>query len=74
MVSRKDTNIRLSLVQRTTLEQIRDITEEFGKDRWFTQGELYGATVRTMKALVKHGFIEEMKSKMGYLYYKLKEI
>lgn len=38
--------------------QIEIVADRFGKERWFTQGELVGVNVHTLEALKDRGFLE----------------
>jgi len=44
--------------QLKTIKLIEELEERFGKDRWFTQSELPGVTLHTMKALVEKGYLK----------------
>ena len=46
-----------SKVQERAIEEIEKIITHFGKERWFTQGEVTGIGYHTMEALVNKKFI-----------------
>ncbi len=46
-----------SIKQKKAMEMIEELVKTFGIDRWFTQSELPGITLHTMKALVDKGYL-----------------
>jgi hypothetical protein len=50
--------MKLSENQKRAVEQIKEITDHFGKDRWFTQTEVIGIGYHTMEALVNKGLLK----------------
>ena len=59
--------------QARAIEQIFKITEHFGKDRWFIQGEVIGAGYKTLMALVNKDYLQR-QSVNSVTYYQLKEV
>jgi len=62
----------ISEKQKLTMGQINSLCVLFGKDRWFTQGELHKVTLHTLNALVDKGYLEEKEIVPdGCMYYRL---
>lgn len=57
--------------QKRAINEIKDIIEHFGKDRWFIQGEVPGTGYKTLMALVNKNYLTT-KDVNRMSYYKIK--
>lgn len=63
-------NMLLSKKQLSTMEMIEALIDNFGDDHWFTQSELAGVTLHSLKALVSKGFLKRTEY-CDIKYYRL---
>ena len=64
-------NMNYSESQQRAINEIKDITKHFGKDRWFIQREVPGAGYKTLMALVNKNYLTT-KCVNIISYYKIK--